>query len=61
LTGAAMDVRWTGLGVGWTRTIVAIRAIPIRTVTPKNGPRQVMAPSSPPSSGGGGGGGIIEG
>ncbi len=30
---------------------MAISAIAISTVTPKNGPRQLIAPSSPPTSG----------
>jgi hypothetical protein len=46
-----MDWRWAGVGVLPTSTSVAISEIDIRTVTPKNGPRQLMAPSSPPSSG----------
>jgi hypothetical protein len=39
------------LGVGGSRKRVAINAMPISTETPKNGPRQLMPPSSPPSSG----------
>ena len=46
LSGAASDVRCTGFGVGSTSTTVAISAIAIRTLTPKNGPRQLMSPSS---------------
>ena len=44
-------MRWAGLGVFSTSTSVAMSAIDISAVTPKNGPRQLIAPSSPPTSG----------
>ncbi len=34
-----------------TSTTVAISAMAIRAATPKNGPRQLMLPSTPPTSG----------
>ena len=51
LSGASSDVFSAGLGSDGTNATVASRAIAIRTATPKNGPRQLMLPSSPPSSG----------
>ena len=38
-------------GVAGSSTTVATSAIAISTETPKNGPRQLMLPSTPPSSG----------
>jgi hypothetical protein len=40
-----------GAGVRSRKTVVATSAMVISTATPKNGPRQLIAPSSPPSSG----------
>ncbi len=51
LIGSAIEARRAGVGVGWTSTMVAISAMAIRADTPKNGPRQLIPPSSPPSSG----------
>src|ERR1700683_2911883 len=51
LSGSVIEVRRVGLGVGSTKASVATSAIVISTVTPKNGPRQLMPPSSPPTSG----------
>ena len=39
------------LGVFSTRTTVASSAMAMSTETPKNGPRQLISPSTPPSSG----------
>src|ERR1035438_8126137 len=50
-SGSSSDWRWAGSGVLPTSTSVAISEIDMSTVTPKNGPRQLIAPSSPPSSG----------
>ena len=50
-SGAASEVLCAGLGSDGTNSTVAISAIAISTATPKNGPRQLMLPSSPPSSG----------
>src|ERR1700733_3913936 len=51
LSGSVIEVRRGGFGVGSTKASVATSAIVISTVTPKNGPRQLMPPSSPPTSG----------
>ncbi len=51
LIGSVMLSRRAGAGVFGSSTSVAISAMPISTATPKNGPRQLMLPSSPPSSG----------
>src|SRR3954447_16592219 len=50
-SGASTEVLCSGLGSDGTKSRVAIIAIAISVATPKNGPRQLMAPSSPPSSG----------
>ena len=52
-SGARTDVRsrFGGAGVLSSRTAVATKPIVMSTATPKNGPRQLIAPSSPPSSG----------
>ena len=51
LSGAASDVVCSGRGSAGTNRMVATSATAISTATPKNGPRQLMLPSSPPSSG----------
>ena len=51
LSGSVIEDRCAGRGVAGTSTTVAMSAMSIRTPTPKNGPRQLMLPSTPPSSG----------
>jgi hypothetical protein len=46
-----VDVLCSGFGRVGTNATVATRAMNISAATPKNGPRQLMLPSSPPSSG----------
>jgi hypothetical protein len=49
--GSMIEVRRGGRGVWSTNAIVAISETDISAVTPKNGPRQLIRPSSPPTSG----------
>ncbi len=49
--GSASEAREAGLGVGARSVLTSRKAIAMRAVTPKNGPRQLIPPSSPPTSG----------